>query len=86
MTESSGHLVSNFDVLKKMSADNLDIRIAPIGNVLNMKAVKAGTQITIGVQGNMIGAILSGELIGCLMLYDKKQFDETKALLSEEIK
>jgi hypothetical protein len=54
--------VNNFDVLKRMSADGCDIRLASGNNILNMKKVKAGTQITIGVEGDVLNAIFRNEL------------------------
>lgn len=71
--------VNNFDVLKKMAADELDIRMAP--DILRMQKVKAGTQVTVGIPGNVCGQIMTGELVGCLLLWNKKQFDETKKAL-----
>jgi hypothetical protein len=76
--------INSFDVLKRMSAENLDIRMAPNSNITLLKKVKAGTQVTIGVQGDVIAAIYTGELIGCFLLWNKKQFDETKAKMEEE--
>lgn len=73
--------VNNFDVLKQMAAENQDIRLASTENITNMKMVKAGTQITIGVPGNIIGAIYHGDLSACLMLFDSKQFAKMKARL-----
>lgn len=75
--------VNNFDVLKRMSAENMDIRLAPAGNVLRMQKVKAGTQLTIGVEGDVLWPITSGELIPNLILFSKKQFDELKAKMEE---
>lgn len=76
--------VNNFDVLKQMATDNLDIRMSPGGNIINMKKVKAGTEITIGVEGNVVTPILVGDLVGCMLLYNKKQFDEIKAKLEAQ--
>ena len=76
--------VNNFDVLKRMSAENKDIRMAPSSNFLRMQTVKAGTQITVGVEGDVVGSIFSGELVGCLLLFNKKQFDELKKKMEEE--
>lgn len=76
--------VNNFDVLKKMADENLDIRLAPSSDITNMKKVKAGTQITIGFAGDVITPIFLGQLVGCLLLYDKKQFDELKAKMEAE--
>jgi hypothetical protein len=72
--------VNNFDVLKKMSADNLDIRMAP--DILGANySHKTGTKVTVGVPGNICFEIMSGELVGCLLLWNKKQFEETKKAL-----
>ena len=76
--------VNNFDVLKRMGAENKDIRMSPSSNFLRMQTVKAGTQITVGVQGDVVGALYSGELVGCLLLFNKKQFDELKKKMEEE--
>ena len=69
--------VSNFDVLKHMCAENKDIRLS--SELLRMQKVKAGTQVTIGVAGDVVGALFSGELVGCFLLYNKEQFKELKA-------
>lgn len=71
--------VSNFDVLKRMSMDNLDIRLGT--DVINMSKVKAGTQVTIGIGGDVLAPIFNGEVQTCLILYDKKQFAITKKQL-----
>lgn len=73
--------VNNFDVLKVMGQRSMDVQLAPLNNVVRAKAVKAGTQVTIGVAGNPIAKILNGELVGGLLLADKKQFDQVKAEL-----
>lgn len=76
--------ISNFDVLKRMSTDNLDIRLATSENILSMNKVKAGTQITFGVPGDVLNAIYRNELHCCLLTWNKKQFDETKAKMEAE--
>ncbi len=76
------HSVNNFDVLKRMSADNKDIRMST--DILNMKAVKAGSQITIGIAGNVLDKVMFGELKAYLILFDKKQFNETKDRMEAE--
>lgn len=74
--------INNFDVLKLMSAENKDIRL--MTDVLSMRKVSAGTQITVGVSGDVIGAITSDQLHACLLLYDKKQFEDLKAVMEFE--
>jgi hypothetical protein len=76
--------VSNFDVMKRMSEKNLDIRLAPVGNILSARKVRAGTQITIGFGDDVVAAIAAGRVCGGLILADKAQFDETKRELERE--
>jgi len=71
--------VNNFDVLKKMSADNLDIRLGT--DVLELKKVKSGTKVTMGAPGDVVTGVFTGELVACLLIFNKKQFDETKKAL-----
>ena len=78
--------ISSFDVLKRMSEENLDIRLATSENLTNMNAVHKGkdTNITIGVAGNVIGAVMNNELHMCLLLWNKEQYRATKAKIEEE--
>ena len=73
--------VNNFDVLKEMGKRNLNIQMAPLGNIIKMRKLKAGTQVTIGVAGDVITRITFGEVVGGLILADKKQFDDVKGEL-----
>ena len=78
--------ISSFDVLKRMSVDNLDIRLATSENLKNMNAVHKGkdTDITIGVAGNVIGAVMANELHLCLLIWNKEQYRATKAKIVVE--
>ena len=76
--------VNNFDILKRMSAENKDIRLADSGSIIGMQMTKAGTQITIGVQGNVIARILHNELAVCCLVFDRKQFAEIKGQMAME--
>lgn len=76
--------VNGFDVLKKMSADNKKIMLATADNILRMSKVKAGTQITIGVSGDVLNQIYRGEMNCSFILFDSQQFKETKAELEAE--
>jgi hypothetical protein len=68
---------NSFDVMKAMCAANGKIQVAPLGNILNMRKTKAGTQLTIGVAGDVIAGILLGEYLGGLILCDKAEYEET---------
>lgn len=73
--------INNFDVLKKMAADNLDIRLGV--DVVELKKVKAGTEVTVGIGGDVVGSVYTGDLSVCLILFNKKQFDETRRALTD---
>ena len=73
--------VSNFDVLKKMAADNLDIRITT--DMLSAQLTKQGTQVTFGVGGDVIASLMTDRLCCCLLLWDREQFDRVKKELEE---
>lgn len=74
--------VSNFDVLKKMAADNLDIRIAT--DMLNAQMTKKGTQVTFGVGGDVIASLMTDKLCCCLLLWDREQFNKVKKELEHD--
>lgn len=69
--------VNNFDVLKQMAADNKDIRLGT--DVVQLKKVKAGTEVTVGIGGDVVGSVYAGDLNVCLILFNKKQFDDLKS-------
>lgn len=74
-----------FDIMDRMSAENKDIRFAPLAhNFVRAKYGKGGTEITIGVDGNVVGGLLTGQFVGGLILMDKGQFEETQKKLTEE--
>jgi len=78
--------ISSFDVLKRMCDDNLDIRLATSKNLRGMNAVHKGrdTDITIGVAGNVIGAVMHNELHLCLLIWNKEQYQATKKKIEKE--
>jgi hypothetical protein len=74
--------VNNFDVLKRMAAENLDIRLGT--DVVRVKKVKAGTEVTVGIGCDAVGSIAVGDLHVCLILFSKKQFDWVKEKIEEK--
>jgi hypothetical protein len=74
--------IGHFDICKAMAMEGLDIRIAPLENVINLRKVKAGTQVTIGVEGDVVAAIgIENKFVGGLLLMDREQYFSTKKRL-----
>jgi hypothetical protein len=75
---------NSFDVFKIMCAsDNKKLQLSPLGNILGAKKVKAGTQVTIGVSGNVVTGITFGQYVGGLILCDKDEFERIAKMLEE---
>lgn len=78
--------VGHFDICKAMTEENLDIRISPLDNVINLRKVKAGTQVTIGVDGDVVAAIgIEDKFVGGLLLIDREQYFATKQRLESSL-
>lgn len=72
--------ISNFDVLKEMGKRNLDIRLSPLDNITRLQRTKAGTQVTIGVAGDVVAALgVNHKFVGGLLLADREQFESVRA-------
>lgn len=73
---------NNFDVLKRMAADNLDIRLS--NEILNMQTSKKGTRVTLGIAGDVLNPIFRGTMQCCMICFDLEQFEATKKKLEAE--
>jgi hypothetical protein len=72
--------VNNFDVLKEMGARNMQVSLSTLDNITNLRKIKAGTQVTIGVAGDVVAALgLENKYVGGLILADKKEFSAVKS-------
>jgi hypothetical protein len=70
--------MSDFEIIKKMSDGNMDIKLAPAGNFKRAQTGKNGFgEITLAVDNNTI-INLDDYYIG-LFFMNKKQFDKLKA-------
>ena len=79
---SNGEIVAvgNFDILKKMGDSGMDIKLAPLSNIVELKKLGKNGEVTIGVDHNTIVALLSGkEYVGGLLLADKAEFESVEA-------
>ncbi len=78
---NAGH----FDICKAMALANKDIRIAPLENVTNLRKVKAGTQVTIGIAGDLVAAIgLHNKYVGGLLLINRDEYFAMKRELEDK--
>lgn len=76
--------VGSFDVLKFMSENKEDIRLAPLGNIIS--ADKSGDKhtFTIGIDAKMFNDWMDGKkYVGGLILADATRFLEIREALSE---
>lgn len=76
--------VNNFDVLKRMAAENKSIQLCTTITQLSYSAKKGGTEVTVGVPGNVCFEFESGRKTGFLLIYDVQQFNELKATMEKE--
>jgi len=79
-------IVNNFDVLKRMCAENKDIRLCATITRLNYSAKRGGTEVSVGVPGNVCFEFESGDVGGFLLIYNVRQFNELKAAMEAESK
>jgi hypothetical protein len=76
--------VNNFEVLKEMGTRDMKIGLSPLDNIVNLKKVKHGTEVTIGVAGNLVAALgIEHKFVGGLILADKEEFNAVKSDLSK---
>jgi hypothetical protein len=73
--------VNNFDVLKQMGVENKTIQLCTTITQMNYSASKGGTEVSVGVPGNVCFDIQSGKMNAVLLLWDVKQFNEIKSKL-----
>ena len=72
--------VNNFDVLKEMGVRDMKVGLSPLDNIVNLKKVKQGTQVTIGVAGDLVAALgIERRFVGGLILADKDEFNALKS-------
>ena len=75
-------MVSNFDVLKRMAAENKNIKLCTTVTQMNYSQKKGGTEVSVGVPGNVCFEISEGRTNCLLLLFDIREFDELKAQMA----
>ena len=76
--------VNNFDVLKRMAAENKAVQLCTTITQMNYSAKKGGTEVSVGVPGNVCFDIRDGKLNAVLLLWDVNEFNELKAIMEKE--
>lgn len=77
--------INNWDVLKTMSARNMDIGLAPLSNLegATYNQRKGGSLVRIGYPGNILAGIARHEYIGGLILANAEQYEQVRKELEE---
>ena len=75
--------INNFDVLKRMSAENKKLWLAP--TILEMQYnANRGTKVTFGVEGNVVFDIEQGKKQAVCLLWSVEEFEAMKAQMEAE--
>lgn len=75
--------VNNFDVLKRMSAENKRIWLAPTITDMQYNANR-GTKVTFGIEGNVTFDIEQGKKKAICLLWSVEEFEAMKAQMEKE--
>ena len=76
--------VNNFDVLKRMSLENKSIQLCTTITQMSYSAKKGGTEVSVGVPGNVCFEIESGRMNAILLTWSIKEFNEMRVKMQEE--
>ena len=76
--------INNFDVLKRMAAENKTVQLCTTITQMNYSAKKGGTEVSVGVPGNVCFEIESGRINAVLLMWNVREFEELKAKMKEE--
>jgi hypothetical protein len=76
--------ISNFDVLKRMAAENKNIQLCTSITQMNYSMKKGGTEVSVGVPGNVCFEIESGRLNAMLLLFSMSEFNALKEKMTRE--
>lgn len=76
--------VNNFDVLKRMADENKSVQLCTTITQMNYSAKKGGTEVSVGVPGNVCFEIESGRMNAVLLTWNVREFEELKAKMEAE--
>ncbi len=75
--------INNFDVLKRMSAENKRIWLAPTITEMNYN-IKKGSEITFGIEGNVLFDLQHGKKSAVCLLWSVEEFNAMKSQMQNE--
>lgn len=76
--------INNFDVLKRMAEENKSVQLCTTITQMNYSAKKGGTEVSVGVPGNVCFEIESGRKNCMLLLFDMQEFKSLKEKMEAE--
>lgn len=76
--------INNFDVLKRLAAENKSVQLCTTITQMNYSAKKGGTEVSVGVPGNVCFEIESGRINAVLLMWNVREFEELKAKMKAE--
>ncbi len=78
-------MATSFEVFNHLAeTDNPGLKVAPLGNILNMQKCKEGGQILIGVCPESFAGLMQDRFCGGFVLVDKAEFHKAKAELESK--
>ena len=77
-------MVNNFDVLKRMAAENKSIQLCTTITQMNYSQKKGGTEVSVGVPGNVCVEFESARMTAFLPVDNVREFNELKAAMEVE--
>jgi hypothetical protein len=76
--------MKSFEVFQKMADGNMDIRLAPLGNIIAINIRGQNGEVTFGVPREVAQDLIDDkEFVGGFLLADKAQFQTLEAHYAE---
>lgn len=77
--------MKSFEIFQVMSDGNMDIRLAPLGNIIKINIFGQNGEVTFGVPREVAQDLMDNkEYIGGFLLADKGQFETLQAHYADD--
>ncbi len=78
--------MKSFEIFQKMSDGNMDIRLAPLGNIIRINIFGQNGEVTFGVPREIAQDLMDDKpFVGGFLLADKGQFETLEAHYSTDV-